>query len=337
MVIMPRSDVDLLVDLPNRVQRNKTRIYGNFFFSENKFLDEAEKEILTIVKRSTEKHPLKLLLQTLKEEKIDRGKIAIDERNLTPSMFSFFKKSLPRAEILEGHALFQEIRMVKTGEEIVRLKKAFEITEKAIFESLERAKEGISESELARKFERIIFDSGGMPLFTVIGFGRRSALPNVQPSSRKLKKGEVIRYDVGCRYSLYCSDVSRIACLGEPSKKYQEYYEAVLRGLEKALDEVRSGVEVSHIFDVAVETVRRSGIPEFKRHHVGHGIGIEVYDLPSITEGNKVLLEENMVLCLETPYYQLGFAGVQVEDAIVVKKKGYELLTKSSREIQKIG
>jgi len=338
IVIMPTVDVDLLVDLPNRIsQRNKVRIYGDFFYNKKESLNDVEKEILEIIRTKTgECSPIKILSKTLKEEKIDRGRIAIDERNLTPSMFFSLQKEVKKAEIFEGYSIFREIRMVKTGEEIKRLKKSFEITEKAIFGSLENTMEGITEKELAIEFERIILENGGKPLFTVIGFGRRSALTNAQPSHKKLKKGEIIRFDVGCRYKLYCSDMSRIASLGKPSKKYQEYYNAALLGQERALNEIKGGAEVSHIFHVAIDTIRENGIPKFKRNHVGHGIGVKMYDLPLIKKDNKMLLEENMVLCIETPYYELGFAGVQVEDAVVVKKNGYTLLTKSSREIHNI-
>ena len=337
VVVMPRSDVDLFADLPSRVKKENVRAYGRFFFSCNEDeneseLTDAEKEILDII--SEPKDPIKILLNTLKEKNMDKGTIAIDERNITPKMFSSLKEGT-NAEIVEGYSIFQEIRMVKTQEEIKRLKTSFEITEKAIFKCLEKAKEGISEKELAQEFERIIHEYGGTPVLTVIGFGRRSALPNVQPSTKKLRKGEVIRFDVGCRYKWYYSDMSRIASCGEPPQKYQDYYDAVIKGEEEALKEIKSGVTASHIFETAVKTVRER-IPHFERHHTGHGIGIELYDSPLIAE-NETVLEENMVLCIEPPYYELGFAGVQVEDAIVVKKNGYDLITKSSREIHKIG
>lgn len=333
LVVMPKSDVDLFADLPNRVQKKNVKAYGRFFFSESESeLNSTEKEILDIT--SEPYPPGTILSKTLKEEALDNGRIAIDERNITPEMFSFLKKEID-AEIVSGYPIFQEIRMVKTEEEINRLKTSFEITEKAIFGCLEKAQEGVSEKELAHEFEKIIYENGGTPVLTVIGFGRRSAFPNAQPSSKNLKKGEIIRFDVGCRYNLYYSDMSRSASCGEPPRKYQEYYKAVVQGEEKALNEITSGVTASHVFETAVKTVREK-IPHFKRHHTGHGIGIELYDPPLIAE-NETILEENMVLCIETPYYELGFAGVQIEDAIVVKKNGYDLITKSSKEIHKIG
>lgn len=326
VVILPKSDVDLAADLPNRVAPQNVRPYGTFFFNKGDALDTTEKEILDMAACETTGSPVEILVKTLKE--INGKKIAID--TVTLPVINSLKKAID-ADIVEGSSILQEIRMVKTDEEIAQLKMSFEIVEKAILGSLEIVKEGISEKELAAEFERKIYENRGNPAFTVIGFGKRSAFPNVQPSDKILKKGEIIRFDVGCVYNRYYSDMSRIASLSTPSQKYQDYYAAVVAGEERALQEIKSGVPVSRVFQTAVDTVKK-GIPHFERHHVGHGIGLELYDPPSLAE-NEAVLEENMVLCVETPYYEIGFAGVQIEDAVVVKKDGYELITQSGKEI----
>ncbi len=327
VVIMPKSDVDLVADLPNRVTPENVRPYGTFFFNKGDALDTTEKEILDMVACEITDSPLEILVKTLKD--MESKKIAID---ITPHLSSL-KKTI-NADIVDGSSVLQEIRMVKTDKEIARLKTSFEIVEKAIFGCLETAREGISEKELAAEFEKIVYEKGGNPAFTVIGFGKRSAFPNVQPSKKNLKKGEVIRFDVGCVYDMYYSDMSRIASCGTPSQKYQDYYAAVVAGEEKALQEIKSGVPASRVFHAAVDTVKK-GIPHFERHHVGHGIGLELYDPPSLAE-NEIILEENMVLCVETPYYEIGFSGVQIEDAVVVEKNGYELITQSEKDIYEV-
>ncbi len=105
--------------------------------------------------------------------------------------------------------------------------------------------------------------------------------------------------------------------------------------IAQAIEQVGPGVSVQKIFEVAVKGVRR-GIPHFRRHHCGHGLGLEGYDPPSIAPTAEENLEPGMVLCIETPFYELGWGGVQVEDMVLVTPKGKRFLTKSSRELIRI-
>ncbi|MGE3159420.1 MAG: M24 family metallopeptidase, partial [Xanthobacteraceae bacterium] len=98
------------------------------------------------------------------------------------------------------------------------------------------------------------------------------------------------------------------------------------KGVLRGYDIIKPGLKVSDLFKDIVATVQREGIPHFARSHVGHGIGVDGYDPPNIAESSKDVLEENMVVCIETPYYELGFAGLQVEDMVRVTKDGAESL-----------
>jgi Xaa-Pro aminopeptidase len=120
--------------------------------------------------------------------------------------------------------------------------------------------------------------------------------------------------------------MSRGASLGQPDPRIKKYYEAVEKGVLRAYDLVKPGFKVADLFKEVVETVRREGIPHFKRSHVGHGIGVDGYDPPNISEKTGEVFEESMVICVETPYYELGFAGLQVEDMLRVTKDGAESL-----------
>jgi Xaa-Pro aminopeptidase len=122
--------------------------------------------------------------------------------------------------------------------------------------------------------------------------------------------------------------------LGEPSPKLRAYYSAVLEGEEYAFSTTRPGVTACALFEGIVATVRRAGILHYRRHHVGHGIGAEVYDPPVLTETAKVAIEAGMVLNVETPYYELGWGAVHVEDAYVVGPNGTNRwLTRMSRQL----
>jgi Xaa-Pro aminopeptidase len=161
-------------------------------------------------------------------------------------------------------------------------------------------------------------------------------MPNVQPSARRLESGDIIRFDVGGRYRHYRADIARIAVLGEASAKIRTYHHALHRGVQRGIELLRPGMPAAELFAAVVETVRKEGIPHYRRTHVGHGIGLDGYDLPSLSPDSRDLIEENMVLCVEAPYYELGFGGLQVEDMVVVGRDGARSLMKTGGDLREI-
>ncbi|MGE5485479.1 MAG: M24 family metallopeptidase [Ignavibacteriales bacterium] len=280
--------------------------------------------------------PASALAAALKRLGLSGGRIAVDSSGLTPVALQDIRAALTGYTICEGWGLLRQIRMVKTPEEISRVKKSTSVTEQAVTDVLASLREGMTEMEMFTLFNESIILQGGMPLLTCIGVGSRSSLPNVQPSNHRLKKDDVIRFDVGCVYDSYCSDIARIACFGRPSEKAARYHRAVLEGEQKALAQVRPGTTAAGVFETAVEATRAGGIPHFERHHCGHGIGIECYDMPSIAPQDRTVLERGMVINVETCYYELGFAGLQAEDTVVVTEDGFEYLSVSDRSLRVI-
>ena len=138
--------------------------------------------------------------------------------------------------------------------------------------------------------------------------------------------------DDGGPYRHYPADIPRIAVLGEADRKTADYCRALHVGVLKALEVIKPGVRAADVFNVTVEAVRREGIPHYNRSHVGHGIGLDGYDLPDLTPSSQDVIEEGMVICVETPYYELGWTGLQVEDMVVVRHDGIEAQTKQVLE-----
>jgi Xaa-Pro aminopeptidase len=200
------------------------------------------------------------------------------------------------------------------------------IAERSVKAALKNVRVGISEIEMARAFHTQTVQNDATPVLGCIGFGARSAMPNVHPSKATLQRGDVIRFDVGGRYKHYRADIARIATFGEPDPRVRKYHQALHAGVMAAFDVIRPGVKASAVFEVAVQATRKAGIPHYARSHVGHGIGVDGYDVPNLTPGNDQLIEEGMVMCVETPYYELGWCGLQVENTIVVRANGIELL-----------
>ena len=195
------------------------------------------------------------------------------------------------------------------------------------------AEEGRTLSEVTQEVLR----RGASPFFTVITIGARAALADVYPSERTLAPGDLVRFDLGCVVEGYRSDISRTAVLGRPTDKQARYYAAILAGEQAAIAAMKPGVPVCDIFDVGVRVTREEGIPHYQRMHVGHGIGLEPYDPPTLNAATRTPLAPGMVFCVETPYYEHGWGGVQVEDAVEITTTGTRRLTRSSQDLAIVG
>jgi len=315
------------------------RCYGTFYIESppRRVLPKSTQMIKEHLRKSKPKKPIDLLSEILIEKGFESKTIGLDEMGVTRYQFEEFAKNLPNGKITPAYDMIREIRMVKTPREIELLRRAAKITEQAIALTIDSAKGGMTGTELVQIFNSEIVKEHGIPVFTSISVGEDSYLQNIQqPSKRKLRQADLIRFDVGCQYHYYFSDVARTAVMGIPTEKEQNYYKAQLEGEMAALDTIRAGVKIFEIFEAAVKRVRKSGIPNFRRHHCGHGIGIELYDPPLIAPTTAGTLIEGMVLDIEAPYYELGFGGVHSEDMILVTRTGYEPLTTLGRELYQI-
>ena len=175
--------------------------------------------------------------------------------------------------------------MVKTPGEQKRLIETLRITEAAFEATTAAAYPGVTERELKRIFDTVIVAAGARPAFALIRFGRGMALGQVEPGDTKLERGDYIWYDIGCTYRGYRSDIGRIVSYGEPSKRLRDLYQASIAGQDCAFEMMTPGTEARAVFNAAVERVREAGIPQYERHHVGHGIGVEFYDAPVLSPG----------------------------------------------------
>jgi Xaa-Pro aminopeptidase len=273
------------------------------------------------------------LASVLAELGVRGGRIGLDEANLFAATWGTVEARLRPLTLVPAYRLFRRARMVKSADEVQALERSAQIAEAGIAAVLGMLKPGVSEIQAAEVYEHEVLRRGASPYFTVITIGERAALADVYPSGRALSAGDLVRFDLGCIYRSYRSDISRTAVLGDPTDKQARYYAAALAGERAAIERMKPGVQVGDIFETAVRVTREHGIPHYQRHHVGHGIGLEPYDPPTINEGNETVLEPGMVFCVETPYYEHGWGGVQVEDAVEVTPAGARILTPSRADL----
>jgi Xaa-Pro dipeptidase len=318
------------------IEVDKIACYGNFFFN----YTDAPGPVGTRVREITSApaaSPVDALIRVLGDLGALGGRIGVDEAGMFPATWQRLTERLAGTTLVPAYAHFRTARMVKGPEEVRRLERAALIAEDGIAAVLGMLKEGVTEREAALAFEQEVLRKGAQPFFTVVTMGDRAALADVYASDRALAKGDLIRFDLGCIYQGYRSDISRTAVLGAPSDKQRRYYDAIRDGERAAIAAMKPGVPVNQIFEIGMRVTREAGMPHYKRTHVGHGIGIEPYDPPTINAATETKLEPGMVFCVETPYYEHGWGGVQVEDAVEITATGVRQLTRSSQELHILG
>lgn len=259
-------------------------------------------------------------------------RVAIDDPDLAANYREHYS-----ANVIDGRPLWQDSRMIKTPAELARLRRAVEITEHALQHSMAAVRVGMSERELGAIFEAAILEAGGQPYLTVIGGGTFGAYPNHVPGDYRIKAGDLIRWDVGCEYNGYVADIARTACVGAPNELQSRRWQAVLAGQMAALEAIQPGVPASEIYRIGMNAARNAGLPEIKRKHIGHGIGIDMYEPPSISPHETLILQPGMVFELEVLFYEFGFGSTQVEDTIHITPDGYECFTTLPDELFIVG
>lgn len=215
-----------------------------------------------------------------------------------------------------------ELRAVKTEAEQGSLAASADAAQAGVDSAALCAAEGATETELVTAVETAMVRLGARPGFTNVRAGRSALFARRPPGIRSIEQGEPIWYDVGCRLNGYWSDIAGTMVLGRPSAWVAQAHACVRAGVLAAFDAARPGMSGGELFDLTVAQVRRRGLPDYHRHHVGHGIGTAVYEPVIISPGQNALLQEGVVVNIEAPYYLVGKGAVHVEFPFVVAATG---------------
>lgn len=278
--------------------------------------------------------PLEALAAELQARGLLHATIAVDEMGVAPGMLQELAEMLPSIRIVPGYAIWRRIRAVKSPEELIRIRRAAENAGTGIAAVMAALRPGLRQRDLYRIYREALATRGAAAKNITIACGPGSAIPVAGPTDYCLEAGDLVRFDVGGMTDLYQSGTSRTAILGIPSDRVRRYFAAILAGQRRAIEMARPGVIAREIFESVVQTVRGAGIPHFRRNHVGHGMGIESYDLPLVNPSDETPLEVDMVLNFEPPYYEVGFGGLTVEDTGAITPEGYERFTQMDQELR---
>ncbi|MCC8046835.1 MAG: Xaa-Pro peptidase family protein [Clostridiales bacterium] len=260
--------------------------------------------------------------------------IAVDESRIFPSALAQIQSKLPDYRFLDGTALFMEARKIKHPDEVAGVERSARCAAESLMAALADFKPGMTEYEIGMSYNVELAKRGAKPYFCTVTSQKRAAFSDTTNDRvRPIVSGDMIRFDFGCILEGYCSDLGRFAVVGEPTDKMKNYYAALKAGVDAAAAAAKPGITAGELFDTAMKAVRENGIPHYRRHHTGHGIGLECYDEPTVASGNRTPILENMTFNLETPYYELGWGGMMIEDTFAMTSSGVRMLDHTTRDI----
>ena len=263
---------------------------------------------------------------------------AIESDTVTVSQLADMKKRLADVEIISDDRLstvIKNMRIIKTADEIEKIKAAQLIAEKAFDEVLNFIKPGVTEKEIALTLDFYMLRNGAEALSfdTIALSGKNTSLPHGVPSDKKVCGGEFVLMDYGAVVDGYHSDMTRTVCVGSPSEKMTEIYNIVLKAQEESLHGAKSGMEAKQLDKIARDIIASAGYGENFGHSLGHGVGMEIHEAPNASPSSDEILRENMVVTVEPGIYIPDEFGVRIEDFIVIKHENSLNLTSCNKKL----
>ena len=261
----------------------------------------------------------------------DTGRLGVEKDHLTV----YAAEALGIREMVDVAPEVRRLRRTKSPGELDKLARAAAITDEVTDEVMGRLAGGISELEVALKLGAAIGARGATPAFDAsVQAGPNSAMPHHHPSGRKLASGDLVLLDFGASFEGYHADTTRMALVGVPGARQLEIHALVLRAHDAAIDAVRSGTTAGAVDAAARDVIAAARLGDRFFHRVGHGLGLEVHEDPSLDPGSLTVLEPGMVMTIEPGVYIPGWGGVRIEDDVVVEANGCRLLTHADRALR---
>ncbi|GGA68176.1 M24 family metallopeptidase [Ornithinibacillus halotolerans] len=267
-------------------------------------------------------------------ERLHVKRLGFEKNHLTYATYDRYN-SLLDAELVPTSDIIEQIRLVKTPEELATLKKAAQIADAAYEHILGVIKPGVKEIEVANELEFFMRKQGATQssFDIIVASGFRSAMPHGVASTKEIQAGELVTLDYGALYDGYVSDITRTVAVGEISDELKNIYNTVLEAQLRGVNGIKPGMTGIEADALTRDYIKEQGYGEYFGHSTGHGIGLEVHEGPGLSFRSDVKLEPGMVVTVEPGIYIPNVGGCRIEDDIVITETGNERLTTSTKEL----
>jgi len=307
------------------------------FFTDGRYRTQALQEA-TGARVVTAKGPA---LQAAAELAVKHGarRIGFEAEHVTVAARRQLARAIRRPRsLVEAGGLAEDLRSVKDAAEVECIRAAVNLGARLLPGVLRSLRPGAAESAVAARLEYRARRAGaqGMAFESIIAGGARSALPHAVASPEPLPQSGFVVLDYGVILTGYCSDMTRTVHLGRANGERRGLYRAVLDAQLAAIAAVLPGATAGEVDEAARRELRRTRLAKHFTHSTGHGVGLEIHELPRIASGQAVVLRPGMVITIEPGVYLPGQGGVRIEDMVLVTEHGYEVLTPAGKEFLEI-
>ena len=261
--------------------------------------------------------------------------LGFEKDNLTYGLMELYD-SQTDAKLVPVSGLVEQLRIIKTDEELVILQQAADIADKTYEYICTKIRAGVTELEIANEMEFYMRKLGATQssFDTIVASGVRGALPHGVASNKVIEEGDMITLDFGALYNGYISDMTRTVAVGEPSEQMKEIYQIVLDSQLLGVEKIGPNMTGKEADAIVRDYITEKGYGEQFGHSTGHGIGLEVHENPSLSFRSDTVLVPNMCVTVEPGIYVPNVGGVRIEDDLVITEDGNRRLTKSSKELR---
>ena len=263
--------------------------------------------------------------------------VGFEEDYVTYAKYKDYMHRYKVNNLEETEGIIEKQRMIKDEEEINNIKEACRITDNCFEYLTNYIKPGLTEKQIAREIEQYFIEHGaeGVSFDTIVASGENSSKPHAVPTDRVIKLGDPIVIDMGCKYKGYCSDMTRTVFVGYVPDEVKPVYELVLKEQKQVINALREGVNLKTVCKMVEGDFKLHGYDFI--HALGHGVGMQIHELPFMSTKVDFILKANMVVTDEPGIYIPERFGIRIEDTIIVYQGTAEALTKSPKDYVVVG
>ncbi len=302
------------------------------FITDFRYMEQAAKQAtdFEIVQHKT------AIIEEIAKQVAELGitKLGFEQDTVTYATYEQYKKAI-HCELVPTSAVVEDLRVIKTPEEIKIIQTAADIADAAFKHIIEYIRPGLTEIEVSNELEFFMRKQGATSssFDIIVASGLRSALPHGVASNKVIQTGEFVTLDYGAYFDGYVSDITRTIAVGNVSDELKNIYDIVLAAQLRGLEGLKAGITTKEADALTRDYITEKGYGEQYGHGTGHGIGLEIHEEPSLSFRTNTILKPNMVVTVEPGIYVAGLGGVRIEDDTVVTEAGNNVLTHSPKQL----
>ena len=308
---------------------------GSWYFTDSRYTEAADKAIgnAAVIREVSREKPFSVLINEALAE-AGAEKAGFEEQRMTVAEHAVYSEKL-HCTLTPASSLMTELRGSKDEEELSCMTAAQRIAEGALEQILKEIRPGMTEKEIAARLNYLMVSAGAekTSFDTIVASGPNGSMPHAVPGMRKVREGDFITMDFGCVYKGYCSDMTRTVALGRPSDEMRNVYDIVLQAQLAGIAAAKAGVTGAVIDGAARKVIQDAGYGVYFGHSFGHSLGIDIHEAPNAAPGNDKPMPDGAVVSAEPGIYLPGRFGVRIEDVMILRPAGAQVITKAPKAL----